>query len=142
MKLSLFHRAGLLALLLSFTSVGVVLAQAPAGTNGTTAPRPPASVLDNDEMIRLRDARQQVLSTNPDLKTEEDRLKQLHESAQAQNPPATPEQKTAMFAEWKAYQKKMRAAMLKDDPTLGPIFAKLDKARKTAASAPAAEATH
>jgi hypothetical protein len=46
-----------------------------------------------------------------------------------------------MFAEWKAYQKKMRGEMLKIDPTLGPLFAKLDVARKHGAPSPFQPAT-
>jgi hypothetical protein len=100
-----------------------------------TAPKPPPSALDNDEMVQLQKARTQVLSANPDLKAEEERLKTMHDAAQKQ-PPATADQKNAMFAEWKAYQKKMRADMLQLDPTLGPIFAKLDNARKHGAPTP------
>jgi hypothetical protein len=116
----------LLALSLGLASSGAWAADAPATT---TEPR-----LDNDEMAQLQKARQQVLAANPDLQAEEVRLKNLHDAQTAT--PATPEQRNAIFAEWKAYQKKMRAAMLKVDPTLGPVFVKLDDARKHGASSP------
>ena len=96
-----------------------------------TTPSPPLSILDNDEMMQLQKVRAQVLSANPGLKAEEEKLKALHASVQTQNPPPTADQRNAAFAEWKAYQTKMRAEMLKVDPTLQPIFAKLDSARKT-----------
>ncbi len=86
-------------------------------------------------MTRLQKVRAQVLAANPDLKTEEEKLKAMHD-AQASMLSVTPEQKNAAFAEWKAYQKKMRAAMLKIDPTLSPLFAKLDTARKNGAATP------
>lgn len=137
MKMILSHRAILLALFVGFAGMSSSPVQASATTNAAaSAQQPPSSRLDNDEMVQLQKAREQVLNANPDLKVEEEKLKALHESAQTQNPPATPEQRNAAFAEWKAYQKKMRAAMLKVDSTLGPIFAKLDESRKHGAPAP------
>jgi hypothetical protein len=130
MKISLFHRAALVAVILGFAAMGNSSAQAPAATNPPTEGQPPPPLLDNDEMVQLQKVREQVLGANPDLQAEEVKLKQVHDHEQNQNPPATPEERNAMFAEWKAYQKKMRGLMLKIDPTLAPIFAKLDKARK------------
>jgi hypothetical protein len=113
----------------------------PPTTNSAGTPQLPPSMLDNDEMAQLQKARAQVLSTHPDLKAEEEKLKALHDSSQNQVPPPTAEQRNAMFAEWKAYQKKMRGEMLKIDPTLGPLFAKLDVARKHGAPSPFQPAT-
>jgi hypothetical protein len=124
--------------LLSFVSAR---AQMPPTTNSAGTPQLPPSMLDNDEMAQLQKARAQVLSTHPDLKAEEEKLKALHDSSQNQVPPPTAEQRNAMFAEWKAYQKKMRGEMLKIDPTLGPLFAKLDVARKHGAPSPFQPAT-
>jgi hypothetical protein len=126
MKLSFFHRAAFVAITFGFA----VMSSSSAQTNAPAASHPPAPLLDNDEMVHLKTVREQVLAANPDLQAEEIKLKQAHDAAQSQNPPATPEQRNAMFAEWKSYQTKVRAAMLKIDPTLVPIFAKLDKARK------------
>ncbi len=134
MKISLFRCAILPALLLSLA----VPFLAQAADTANPAPMPPPSLLDNDEIAQLQKARVQVFSANPDLKAEEEKLKAFHDSAQSTPPSA--EQKTAMFAEWKDYRQKMRAAMLKIDPTLKPIFAKLDQAAKhhgAAASPPA-----
>ncbi len=100
----------------------------------STAPAPPPSILDNDEMTHLTSVREQVLAGNPDLKAEEEKLKALHDAAQTQKP--SEEQRKADYIEWKAYQKKMRAAMLKVDPTLQPLFDKLDAARKHAPPLP------
>jgi hypothetical protein len=136
MKMSFLHRSTLLALVLTLTSLGSGDVRAADSTNAAPNAKPPVSILDNDEMQQLKKAREKVLAANPDLKTEEEKLKALHDSAQSQNPPPTAAQRNAMFAEWKTYQKKVRAAMLKVDPTLAPIFAKLDSARKTGASAP------
>jgi hypothetical protein len=134
MKMILSLRVILLALVAGL--VGLCPSQAGSTTNMAAGTQLPSPRLDNDEMVQLQKAREQVLNANPDLKVEEEKLKALHESAQSQNPPATPEQRNAAFAEWKAYQKTMRAAMLKIDPTLGPIFAKLDESRKHGAPVP------
>jgi hypothetical protein len=126
----------LLAGVISLAGLTFASAQSAATPSATTKPAMPPPMLDNDEMAQLKKARMQVLEANPDLKTEEEKLKALHESTQNQNPPPTPEQRNATFAEWKAYQSKMRAEMLKIDPTLKPVFAKLDEARKHGAPAP------
>jgi hypothetical protein len=133
MKPTSFSRAIFPALALGFTAL--LPAVAADVTNAATNPAPPPSALDNDEMTQLVKARAQVLAANPDLKAEEVKLKTMHD-AMGQNPSATAEQKNAAFAEWKAYQKKMRAAMLKIDPTLEPIFTKLDESRKHGGEAP------
>jgi hypothetical protein len=105
-------------------------------TNSASDPKPPASLLDNDEMTQLKNVREQVLAAHPELKVEEEKLKTLHETVSQQNPPPTPEVRNAAFAEWKAYQKNMRGEMLKIDPTLKPLFAKLDSARAHGSPAP------
>jgi hypothetical protein len=135
MKWTPLFRALLPALAMA---LGVALpALADTATNAAAA-KPPPSALDNDEMVELKKAREQVLAANPDLKAEEEKLKALHE-AQGQNPP-TDAQKNAAYDEWKAYQKKIRAAMLKVDPSLSAIFAKLDEARKHGSPPPFAPA--
>ena len=131
-------RISLLCALLAPLLVGLTGA---APTDAPDGPQLPPPILDNDEMMQLVKARQQVLTANPDLLAEEKKLKALHEAAQKSNPPPTAEQRNADFAEWKQYQKTMRAAMLKVDPTLGPIFAKLDAARQHGAPAPFQPAT-
>ena len=134
MKNKTFARLILPALFIALT--GLISAQAQT-TNGTSAPKLPPPVLDNDEMSKLTAVRNQVEAAHPDLKAEAEKLKALHDSMQRQTPPPTAEQRNAAFAEWQAYQKSMRAEALKIDPTLKEIFAKLDAARKkNAAAAP------
>jgi hypothetical protein len=102
----------------------------PAPADSTTAnePMPPKAVLDNDERMQLMKVRDQVLAAHPDLKAEEAKLKQMHQASMTA-PPSDAEIASAK-AEWQAYQDKLRAEMLKIDPTLAPIFAKLDEAHK------------
>jgi hypothetical protein len=128
-------RAFVPVLVLALVAAGAVRAHGADSTNGA-AGAPPASLLDNDEMVQLKRARAQVLTAHPELKAEEEKLKTLHETFTQQNPPPTADQRNAAFAEWKDYQKSMRAEMLKIDPTLKPLFAKLDVSRKHGAPAP------
>jgi hypothetical protein len=139
MKFSTPGRAILLALFVGAVSTTDSAGQMAADTNAASTPKPPPSLLDNDEMMQLHKVREEVLRENPDLQSEEERLRSAHEAAQGTS--MTPEQKSAMQSEWQAYQAKMRAVMLKIDPTLAPIFAKLDKAHLRAASAQAAPFT-
>ena len=104
-----------------------------AQSTNAAAPMPP-SALDNDEMTHLAKIRAEVLAAHPDLKAEEEKLKAMHDSAQGKAP--SEDQRKADYIEWKAYQKKMRGEMLKIDPTLQPLFDKLDEARKHGGAAP------
>jgi hypothetical protein len=106
-------------------------------TNAPSAAQLPQPMLDHDEMTRLNAARQSVFKTDPDLEAENEKLKAMHNSTTT----PTADQRNAAFAEWKDYQKKMRAEMLKVDPGLKPIFAKIDAARKNGAQTPFHPAT-
>jgi hypothetical protein len=101
-------------------------------TNAPTTGQLPPPLLDHDEMARLNAARQGVFKADPNLQAESEKLKAMHDST------ATPttDQRNAAFAEWKAYQKKMRAEMLKIDPGLQAVFVKIDAARKNGAPSP------
>ncbi len=90
----------------------------------------PVPLLDHDEMAQLNHAREQVFAARPDLKAENDKLKAMRDAT----PSPTDAQRAASFAEWKAFHKKMRVEMLKVDPTLGPIFAKIDAVSKKGAN--------
>ncbi len=81
-------------------------------------------------MAQLNSAREKVFALDPAMKAENDKLKAMHDAGGT----PTADQRNAAFAEWKAYQKKIRAEMLKVDPTLKPIFAKMDAARANGSS--------
>ena len=123
--------------MLGLVTLGGSRLGAQVATNAPGSTQMPPPLLDHDEMTELNRARDKVFETNPDLKAENEKLKAMHDAS------ATPtaDQRNAAFAEWKAYQKKMRGEMLKVDPTLGPIFAKIDAARKNGASTPFQPAT-
>jgi len=126
MKNKIFDRLTVLALFIALSG----FASAQTQTNAAPAPKLPPPILDNDEMAKLTAVRNQVLAAHPELKAEEQKLKALHDSMQTQNPAPTAEQRNAAFAEWKTYQKTIRTEALKIDPTLKPIFEKIDAARK------------
>jgi len=126
MKNKIFDRLTVLALFITLSG----FASAQTQTNAAPAPKLPPPILDNDEMAKLTAVRNQVLAAHPELKAEEKKLKNLHEVLQTQRPVPTADERNAAFEEWKAYQKTIREDALAIDPTLKPIFEKIDASRK------------
>jgi len=87
--------------------------------------------------MRLLKARQQVLDSNPDLKAEGDALKKQGQALKGGD--ATPEDKMDFLQSMQAHQQKMKAAMLKIDPTLGPIIDQAEADMKQKMQARAAQ---
>jgi multidrug resistance efflux pump len=109
-------RVALLALALATASVTATFAQT------TTPPTCSAgghhhhdSVLTADEQAQLKTAHDAALAANPSLKQQFEALKG---------------NTSATKADWKALKAQLRAAELAADPTLAPIFAKLEAAHK------------
>jgi len=135
-NISSLQRIALLAFALGTTGITATFAQTPSTTtpstppaSGTTQPTPDhPSVLTADEKAQLQKARDQVLADNADLKTEGADLAKQHDALKAQGGSATDSDKQAFHTAMHDYHDKLRAAMLKVDPTLAPIFAKLDAA--------------
>jgi hypothetical protein len=99
----------------------------------TNAPaRPPAnapelqalSILTMDQQLEYANARAKALADDPALNAENEALKKQYAEVMAHGKP--PEQQ-AMMEKVDSHRQKLRAAMLKEDPNLGPIFAKIDK---------------
>jgi hypothetical protein len=119
MRLSLFIPTGLLVL----TASAVYL---PAQSNPPAA-NPPASrenamisFLTPEQQQQYALARAKALADNPDLKAEgEDIIKQVMASG------GQPDQE--IIEKMNSHRQKLRQAMLKEDPTLEPIFAEIDK---------------
>ena len=65
-----------------------------------------------------------ALTDDPDLNAENDALKEQFADVMANG---TSAQKQALLVKVDAHRQKLRAAMLKEDPSLGPIFAQIDK---------------
>jgi hypothetical protein len=88
------------------------------------------SVLSAAEKAQLKKAKEQALAANGTLQTEKENLKQKFEALRSANPPATKDQWTALQKEKEQFHQQLRSAELAFDPTLAPIFAKLDAAHQ------------
>jgi DNA-binding LacI/PurR family transcriptional regulator len=103
MKTILFPRLALLAGVLSLTGATALLAQ-----DDTNAPPAPAEhhhggFLTADQRAELKKDRDAVFADNPELKTEEENLRQ----------------------QMKAHADKMNAAIVAKDPAAAPLLAKM-----------------
>jgi hypothetical protein len=76
------------------------------------------------EQVQYATARAKALTDNPDLKSEGDVLLQQASSVMSDG---KPEEKQAFMEKMMTHRQKLRQAMLKVDPTLSPVFAKIDK---------------
>ena len=134
-------RVALVAFALGTAGVTATFAQTttPTTTPSTDSTPPPASygghhhhggasVLTDAEKAQLKKAKETALASNGTLKTEEANLKQQRESLKSSNAPKA--QWTSYHDQKEAFRKDLRTAELAADPTLGPIFAKLDAAHK------------
>ena len=83
------------------------------------------SFLTPAEQIQYANARAKALSDNPDLKAEGEKVAQ--EGVGAMTADATAAEKQAFIEKMNSHRQKLRQAMLKEDPTLEPIFTKIDK---------------
>jgi seryl-tRNA synthetase len=131
------QRAALLALALGSVSATVAFAQT-TNTPSTTAPTCSAggfhhhdSVLTADEKAQLKKAHKAALAANPSLQSEQASLKQQFETLKSQGKDSTTkDQWKALHEQAHTFHQNLRTAELSIDPTLAPIFAKLDAARK------------
>ncbi len=128
-------RIALWALALGTTSIAATYADttAPAAapstaTNATGGNFHHQSVLTDAEKAQLKNARHAAFAADPSLKTEKQNLKQAFQTLKSQNGTADKTQWQALHAQAVAYHQKLRAAELNADPTLAPVFSKLDAA--------------
>ena len=82
------------------------------------------SFLTPAEQEQYAQARAKALTAHPDLKTEGQSLMQQGKDVMANG---TMTDKQAFMEKMNSHRQKLRAAMLQVDPTLEPIFAKIDK---------------
>jgi hypothetical protein len=124
-----FISSSLLLIVLTFLASGLrpLSAQDQTATNSPPANGSPTNAaLAPDERAHLRKVQKQVLANDPALKAEDDSLRQQREDLEDQGSSASPDDRKALMAKWHDHQQKVRAAALKLDPTLAPIYAKLD----------------
>ena len=82
------------------------------------------SVLTPAEKTQLTDVRTKAMAANPDLQAEQTELMQKVVALQSGS--ATDADRTALHAEAMQFQQKVRAAMVKVDPTVEPILEKIE----------------
>ncbi len=88
------------------------------------------SSLTMQEKMEFIKARRQVFASNPDLKAEQDGLNKQREALKSQGSSASTKDKKALLQGFMDHQKKMKTAMLQVDPSLGPIFDKIEAEMK------------
>jgi hypothetical protein len=104
-----------------------------AQTNAPAAGAPPQnaqataalSFLTPAEQLQYATARAKALADSPDLKAEGEVI--VKQGASSMNGQATAEEKLAFIEKMNSHRQKLRQAMLKEAPTLEPIFSKIDK---------------
>jgi Spy/CpxP family protein refolding chaperone len=140
-----FSRVALMALALGTAGVTATFAQTTTPAVDTT-PNPPAnpadgssgwhkhrhhdSVLTDAERNQLKAAKEKAFASNGDLKGQAEALHAQFKALKTANPPATEAQFEALHQQKESLHQQMRAAELAADPTLAPIFAKLDAAHQ------------
>lgn len=113
----------------SLVAVGPFLLH--AQTNSAPAPQAPNSqvarelaFLTPDQQLQYAKAHQKALENNPTLKSEGEDLMQQGSSLNSESPAAD---KQAFLEKMNSHRQKLRAAMLKEDPGLTPIFKEIDQ---------------
>jgi hypothetical protein len=82
------------------------------------------SVLTPAEKTQLTDVRTKAMAANPDLQAQQMDL--MQKVAALQGGTATDADKTALRGEAMQFQQKVRAAMVKIDPTVEPVLEKVE----------------
>jgi hypothetical protein len=145
-NISSLPRVALMALALGTAGVTATFAQTTTSsstTPSTTAPATTApactaggwhhhhsSVLTTGEKAQLKKAHDQALASNGTLQTEQASLKQQFETLKSASPAATHEQWQALHQQKEDFRQNLKAAELLVDPTLTPIFTKLEAAHE------------
>jgi hypothetical protein len=99
-------------------------ADAPVKPVANTAERQALSILTPAQQLEYAQAHEKALADDPALKAENDSLKQQYAAVMVKG---TPAERQAMMEMVDSHRQKLRQAMLKEDPKLGPIFAEIDK---------------
>ena len=104
----------------------LVHAQAVAPTNAPASEKQNAmlSFLTPDQQVQYAKARAKALTDNPDLKAEGEAIAQQGQVAMSSG---TAADKQAFIGKMDSHRQKLWDAMLKVDPTLGPVFAAINK---------------
>jgi hypothetical protein len=121
---------GIIAFLLLAGGTFLLQAQTDAATNGQPSNPQLAreyrmiSFLTPAEQEQYAKARAKALADNPGLEAEGEKVMKQGEAVMANG---TKVDKQAFIEKMNSHRQKLRQAMLKEDPTLEPIFAQIDK---------------
>lgn len=80
------------------------------------------SFLSADDRAHLLKVREQVLASNPDLKTEQESLMKEREFVKGKGADASADDRKTLRENFMAHAEKMNTAMIKADPSVGPII--------------------
>jgi len=127
-----------MALALGTASITATFAQttnapsttAPTCSTGGCHHRHHGSVLTGAERAQLKTAHTQAIASNGALQTEQASLKQQFKTLKSEGDSATQAQWQALHQQATTFHQNLKAAELLFDPSLGPVFAKLEAAHQ------------
>jgi hypothetical protein len=119
----------LLSLALVFGVAGALLSPARLQAQDAGAGRRLA-FLSADDRAHFLKVREQVLASNPDLKTEQESLMKEREYMKGQGTSASADDRKTFRENFMAHTEKMNAAMLKADPTISPVLDQIKEKMK------------
>ena len=120
MRFTLFP-AALFAILLA----GMPPLMADTVDTGSSQQASPISFLSSADQQKFIVARSRMLADHPEIQAEGEELKRAALALRGDS--STPEQKASLQSQIQAYQQTVRLAMLKEDPSLGPILDQIDQ---------------
>jgi hypothetical protein len=132
MKLSLASILVLIAVPVLAQTPAAPADSAPPAQPGGATPPPGASAMGDkltstltpEEKQQLLDDKTKVMAANPDLQSEQMDL--MQQGMALQDGSATEEDKQALKEQFKTYVAKVRAAMIKLDPSIEPVLKKVE----------------
>jgi len=124
MKLLLASTLALLALPLCAQTSGSAPSSGAAAESAAMA-SPALATLTPEEKTKLMSLHTQVIDQSPDLKKEEMDLMQKGLALQTSGQPPSDADRQAFMAQARAHADKVRAAMIKADPSIEAVFAKI-----------------
>ena len=110
----------LIAVLFCPTRLSAQAAAGGAGAGGRL------SFLSADDRAHYMKVREQVLASNPELKSEQESFQKEREAMKAKGADASADDRKTMRENFLAHNEKMNAAMKAADPTVGPIIDQID----------------
>lgn len=86
--------------------------------------------LSADDRAHFLKVREQVLSSNPDLKSEQESLDKEKQFVKGKGADASADDRKTLRENMQAHHEKMRAAMIQADPSISPVLDQIDAKMK------------